>query len=168
MHNAYTMDPNKLTYSNVVADVTGQDYVGTMLTYKISGYIEISYPVAIEGVLVEADNDGTSDTTDASGYYEVWVDYNWSGTVRLSKAHYIFIDPNNVYFSVQGDIAQNYLAENIYDLDLDGSIGFGDLAVMSNNWLLIGVGVTGGDFFIDEDDIINLQDFVELAKVWQD
>jgi hypothetical protein len=43
------------------------------------------------------------------------------------------------YANVLGDIAdQNYVANNIYDLDCDGTIGYGDVAVISENWLWIG------------------------------
>jgi hypothetical protein len=168
-HNAYTfVDPNK-TYSNVKADITDQDYAGTIPTYTISGYIENSNAVGIEGVLVVANNGGTSDTTDPNGYYEVGVDRDWTGTVTPGKAHNTFVDPNNGYTSVQGDWAnQDFTANNIYDLDLDGSIGLGDVVVISDNWLLYSVGLSGGDLYNDEDDIVNLLDFAYFAEVYGD
>jgi hypothetical protein len=137
---AYAFEPNSITYTNVTTDIAEtQNYVGTLLTYTITGYIKNSCEVPIEGILVDANNGGNSDTTDANGYYEVWVDSAWSGTVTPSKAHYTF-DPNSMsYANVLGDIAdQNYVANNIYDFDCDGSIGFGDLAIMCENWLWIG------------------------------
>ena len=90
----YAFEPNSIDYSNVTGDVSEvQKYVGTLLTYKITGHIETScaVPVPVANVLVNADGGG-SDTTDASGYYEVWVDYNWSGTVTPTKEKYTF-DP---------------------------------------------------------------------------
>ena len=141
-----------------------------MLTYIIAGYIANSNTVPIPDVLVQANNGGTSDTTDASGYYEVWVDYNWSGTVTPGKAHYTFVDPNNAYpWPVQDDVIdQNFTATNIYDLDLDGSIGLGDVKIISDNWLLVGVGLSGGDLYNDEDDIVNILDFAYFVNVWGD
>jgi len=41
--------------------------------YTISGHILESDLTPIEGVSVNADNGGGSDTTDTNGYYEVWV-----------------------------------------------------------------------------------------------
>ena len=133
----------------------------------ISGYIENFCEVPIKGVLVDANNGGGLDITDANGFYEVWVDSNWSGTVTPSKAHYTF-DPNsNAYAYVLDDVIdQNYTATNIYDLDCDGSIGFGDLGIISENWL-DGPDLPG-DFYKDEDDIVNFLDFADFANVWGD
>ena len=58
---------------------------------------------------------------------------------------------------------QNYAANSEYDLDCDGSIGWGDDAILTDNWLLPG---PQGDF--TGDDIINFLDFVEFAIVWED
>jgi len=167
-HNAYVFDPNEIGYSNVAANIADQDYAGTMLTYTISGYIRNSAAAPIPDVLVEADNGGTSDTTDPNGYYEVWVDYGWSGTVTPGKTHYTFVDPNNVYTNVIVNKVDDYTATNIYDIDLDASIGFGDVKIISNNWLLVGVGLSGGDIYNDEDDIVNILDFACFAGVWGD
>ncbi len=133
----------------------------------ISGYIENFCEVPIKGVLVDANNGGGLDITDANGFYEVWVYSNWSGTVTPSKAHYTF-DPNsNAYAYVLDDVIdQNYTATNIYDLDCDGSIGFGDLGIISENWL-DGPDLPG-DFYKDEDDIVNFLDFADFANVWGD
>jgi uncharacterized repeat protein (TIGR02543 family) len=164
---AFAFEPNSIAYTNVTEDkVEEQNYVGTLLTYTITGYIKNSCEVSIEGVLVDANNGGGQDTTDVNGFYEVWVDYNWSGMVTPSKQYYTF-DPNGMsYIDVQADIVdQNYIAYNVYDLDCDGSIGFGDLGVMADNWLLTGPDIPG-DLYKDEDDIVNFLDFAEFGLVW--
>ena len=166
---AYAFEPNGISHANVTADVIeAQDYVGTLLTYTITGYIENLCELPIEGVLVETNNGGGSDITDPNGYYEVWVGYNWSGTVTPTKQNYTF-DPNMItYTAVLDDqVDQGYIATNIYDLDCNGSIGLGDLAIMSNYWLQIGPDVPG-DFYKDEDEIVNFFDFAVFANVWGD
>jgi len=71
------------------------------------------------------------------------------------------------YANVLGDIAdQNYVADNIYDLDCDGSIGFGDLAIMCENWLMMGQDIPG-DFYKDDNNIVNFLDFADFALIWQ-
>jgi hypothetical protein len=137
----------------------------TQLQYTISGHIQNECNVPVEGVLVDANNGGSQDTTDVNGFYKVWVDYNWSGTVTPGKANYTF-DPNSrAYAYVLDDVVdQNYTATNIYDLDCDGSIGFGDLRIISENWL-DGPGLPG-DFYKDEGDIVNFLDFAEFANHW--
>ena len=166
---AYAFEPNSIAYFNVTEDkVEAQNYVGLLLTYTITGYIKNPCDVPIEGVLVDANNGGNSDTTDANGYYEVWVDYNWSGTVTPNKAYYTFDPNNNAYTDVLDDVIDaNYVATNIYDLDCDGSIGYGDIVVISENWLVTGEDIPG-DFYKDENNIVNFLDFGDFANVWQD
>ena len=163
---AYVFAPNSISYTDVKEDWTNQDYTGDLLTYRIIGYITNECNVPIEGVVVVAGNGGGQDTTDSTGLYEVWVDSFWSGTVTPSKQYYTF-EPNNMsYSNVLSDIVdQNYAAYNIYDLDCDGEIGFGDVGVMADNWLLTGPDVLG-DIFKDEDDIVNFLDFAMFGLVW--
>jgi hypothetical protein len=162
---AYAFEPNKMEYVNVKSDSNDQDYIGTLLTFIISGHIKNSCDVPIAGVLVDANNGGGQNTTDVNGYYEVWVDYNWSGTVTPGKAHYTF-DPNsNAYAYVLDDVIdQNYTATNIYDLDCDCTIGYGDLAVIAENWLKTPANINEGD--LNNDNIVNFLDFAEFAKHW--
>lgn len=167
--NAYAFEPNRLTYTNVTQDIVEtQDYIGTLLAYMISGTIKNPCQVPIEGVMVDANNGGSSDVTDPNGYYEVWVDYDFSGTVTPSKQHYAF-DPNEmIYVNVLSDqFVQDYTATNIYDLDCNGSIDLGDLAILCQYWLQTGQDVPG-DFYKDEDDIVNLPDLAVFAEVWGD
>ncbi|GAI11211.1 unnamed protein product, partial [marine sediment metagenome] len=128
---AYAFEPDSITYADVTEDeAEEQDYVGMLLTYAITGYIKNSCEVPIEGVLVDANNGGASNITDAYGYYEVWIDSNWSGTVTPGKAHYTFDPSNRAYTDVLEDkMGQDYEANNIYDLDCDGSVDLSDLKV---------------------------------------
>jgi hypothetical protein len=166
---AYAFEPNGIFYANITEDLAAdQNYIGTFLTYTITGYVTNPCDLPIEGVVVDANNGGSSDITDPNGFYEVWVDYNWSGTVTPSKNLYTF-DPNMItYKDVLGEqFNQAYSATNIYDLDCDGSIGLGDFAIMCNHWLETGPDVPG-DFYKDEDDILNFLDFAVFANVWGD
>jgi C1A family cysteine protease len=165
MKSAYGFEPNDRTYTNVAADQSEQDYSGKLLTYIISGYVRNQCGVPIKGVVLTASAGGSSDITDANGYYEVWVDYNWSGTVTPTKEHYTFNPGEKAYVDVLADqTEQNYQATNVYDLDCDGSIGFGDIRIIGENWL-DGPDLPG-DFYKDEDDIVNFLDFAEFAKHW--
>ena len=166
----YTFNPNSRYYEDVNRDYTAdQNYTGNRLDFRITGYIKNECNVPIEGVLVDANNGGDENITDVNGFYEVWVDSAWSGTVTPSKTHYTF-DPNSMsYANVLGDIAdQNYVANNIYDLDCDGTIGYGDVAVISENWLTLGGPDVPSDFYKDNDNIVNFLDFADFANVWGD
>jgi len=59
----------------------------------------------------------------------------------------------------------HYTQFMVYDLDCDGSIGFGDVGIITENWLDIGPDLPG-DFYKDEDDIVNFLDFAEFALSW--
>ena len=79
--------------------------------YTISGNIVDSGGLAVEGVLVSADNSGGSDTTSATGYYELIVNENWSGTVTPTMGGYTFAPTNIGYTTVDSNqIDQNYVA----------------------------------------------------------
>jgi hypothetical protein len=141
-----------------------QDFSQLRGVNTITGYIKNSCDVPIEGVAVDANNGGGSDTTDLNGYYEVWVDYNWSGTVTPAKDNYTFSPTSMVYLNVLDDVMdQNYQAFNIYDLDCDGSIGYGDVYMISINWL---DNTVGNICDFNADNIVNFLDFAELALVW--
>ncbi|MDH4203568.1 MAG: M6 family metalloprotease domain-containing protein [Phycisphaerae bacterium] len=164
---AYAFEPNGITYTHVTGHIAEPNhYAGTLLTYTITGYIKNACEVPIQDVLVQASSGGTSDTTDPNGYYEVWVDYNFSGTLTPAKQNYTF-DPNTAaYANVLSDwMDENYLAANIYDLDCDGSIAIGDLAILTGHWLQTGPDVPG-DFHKDPNDIVNFPDFAVFADVW--
>jgi hypothetical protein len=165
---AYAFQPSSITYVNVTENKAAEEnYAGALLTYKITGYIKNACQVPIAGVLVEANNGGGSNTTDANGYYEVWVSYSWSGTITPgNKANYTFNPASKAYTSVLEDkTGQDYIATNIYDLDCNGSIGYGDIEVMSRYWLQTSPNLPG-DF--DHNNTVNFLDFAEFATVWQD
>ena len=59
------------------------------------------------------------------------------------------------------------LANNIYDLDNNGSIGFGDVEIMLDDWLVTDINLPG-DFYKDDDNTVNFRDFADFANVWGD
>ena len=167
----YTFAPTSRTYINVAEDHIGDDYTATLNTYTISGYIMNDCNEPIEGVLVDANNGGGEDATDANGFYEVEVDYDWSGDVTPSKEQYTF-EPNVMsYVGVSADQPdQDYDAYHIYDfydLDYDCHIGWGDVAIISENWLIVGDGLPG-DFYEDDANTVNFLDFADFANIWKD
>jgi pectate lyase/lysophospholipase L1-like esterase len=126
----------------------------------ISGHISQPNDTPIEGVLVSAATGG-SDITDANGYYEVWVSYDWLGTVTPEKTECLFTPSERTYNNVVTDLPdQNYKNVWIYDLDSSGFIGWGDIRIIGENWLDSGQ----GDF--NEDNIVNFVDFAEFATAW--
>ena len=148
-------------YDNGVL-INGQAPGPILPPVSITGYIKNDCFVPIEGVLVDANNGGGEGTTDINGFYALSMDYNWSGTITPSKKHYTFEPNRMIYVNVEANEQdQNYIADNVYDLDCDGSMGLGDFAAMADNWLMTGPGIPG-DF--NADGIVNFFDFAKLAK----
>ena len=77
--SGWDITPLSRVYSNITSDLSTEDYIAYQP--KISGYVKDGGGTGIEGVLVSADNGGGSGTTDATGYYEIVVPYDWSGRI---------------------------------------------------------------------------------------
>ena len=100
----YIFSPSSMTYANVLADQTAQDYTTTGVTYIISGNagqpgVTLSY------------TDGTPKTVtaDGDGLYSFEVPYNWSGMVTPSLSGYGFRPATRTYTNLTSDqFAQDY------------------------------------------------------------
>jgi hypothetical protein len=104
--NGYTFNPPSKSYTNVLANVTGQNYTAIATTYMISGN------AGVAGATL-AYTDGTAKTAnaDGSGAYSFHVSYNWSGTVTPTKPGYTFNPPSKSYTNVLANVTgQNYTA----------------------------------------------------------
>ncbi len=74
-------------------------------TFCISGYVmEDENLMPINEVNILTTNEGGSAITDINGYYQLIVDYNWSGSITPVKNAYSF-EPNSRVYS---DVNQNY------------------------------------------------------------
>ncbi|MCK5602118.1 hypothetical protein KAR91_09620, partial [Candidatus Pacearchaeota archaeon] len=101
----WLITPASKTYTNVSADIPNENY--TAYQPKISGFVRKSDATPLAGASVTADNGGGSGTSDAAGYYEFFVPYNWTGNVAASLAGYGFT--SKPYSSVTTDITnQNF------------------------------------------------------------
>jgi lysophospholipase L1-like esterase len=162
----YVFEPNSRYYEDINQDYTDQDYTGNKLDFRITGYIRNECNTPIEGASVDANNGSYEDTTDINGFYEVWVDEGWSGTITPSKKKFTF-EPNGVsYVDVQADQpGQNYAAYNAYDLNCDGSVDESDFGIMAANWLVTGPEVPG-DFVADG--VVDFLDFANFGATWVD
>ncbi len=101
----FTFSPINMTYTNVLADQTAQDYTATGVTFTISGN------AGSAGVTLSY-TDGTPKTAiaDGTGFYSFEIPYNWSGIVTPSLLGYGFIPGTRTYTNVLSNkVAQNYI-----------------------------------------------------------
>ena len=130
----WNITPPSQSYSNVITDQTNQDYTGFQPV--ISGFIKEG-AMGVVGVSVSADNGGGSDTTDAIGYYEIIVPYDWTGDVSVSKAGWGFTEWSHSYTNVTSDLVdqgfaafQPVLWGHVTD---SNGIGVSDVTISSDN-----------------------------------
>ncbi|MEF9426772.1 MAG: hypothetical protein L0956_06225, partial [Candidatus Mariimomonas ferrooxydans] len=115
----YAFSPTSIDYNNVTSDQADQDYIGTILTYTISGNVgtvvsaaSIRMQAALSGVVM--DGLPGDPTTDASGNYTATADYGFSGTVTPTLAGYSFSPSSRDYATVTSDqLDHNYTASII-------------------------------------------------------
>ena len=107
----YSFEPPERQYDDVIMDLANEDYSAALQRHMIAGTI-VSDRGPAEDVFVVADAGGGSATSDASGRYELPVDYGWRGTITPTKVGYTFTPVNKSYPSVTRDQSnQNYNAK---------------------------------------------------------
>jgi subtilisin family serine protease len=156
-----TVDSMYNAYPGFYVDDVNVTGIVPVVHYAISGRVTLGGS-GLDSVTMNGLPD--SPTTSGGGYYSALVNSGWSGTVSPSKLNYTFVPNLMSYNNVSADLPdQNYVAVNIYDLDCNGSIGWGDVGVLAENWLKTGSGIAG-DF--DADNNVDFIDFALLALIW--
>jgi len=101
--SGYRFSPVSKTYSNVVADQTGQNYTAVVL-YTISGNVGVA-----GATLSYTDGTPQTATSASNGDYSFVVPSNWSGTVTPSHTCFNFTPLNQNYTNVTtNQTSQNY------------------------------------------------------------
>lgn len=129
----------------------------------ISGQILEPNNLPISNVLVSADPNGSSGSTDPNGCYKVWVPYGWAGTVTPEKTECIFKPANRFYGNMTVNlVSQNYKNLKKYDFDKNGEVNSSDLAIIYENWLDSGQGIESD---LNNDNIVNFLDYTEFTEI---
>ncbi|MHC4211789.1 MAG: right-handed parallel beta-helix repeat-containing protein [Planctomycetota bacterium] len=104
----------------------------------ISGHVLDMLGDDIADVNVSADNGGTSGLTDANGYYEVTVEFGWSGLVTPQKAGHSFSPSYRSYQVLTENVSADYTSSN-FDPTISGYVltenqqALADVNVVANN-----------------------------------
>jgi formylglycine-generating enzyme required for sulfatase activity len=162
----YSFVPASRTYNNITLDMPGEYYMGSILTYRISGRVLWFDDSPHSGVLIWADNGGPLDITDATGYYELTISYGWSGTVRADLNpgdNWGFVPPNRSYDNVTVDQSDNDFESRLLgDTDHDGDVDLVDLGNLATYY-----GTTSGAIWamgdFDGDGDVDLVDLGNMA-----
>jgi len=110
----YTFTPSddEVTLTAGAPEATGVDFVGTEKTYSISGDVQDDGSNPLAGVEVTAD--GQTDTTDASGQYQIAGLVAGTYTVTASKTGYAFTPTEH------NDVEVNETVGDATDIDFTG------------------------------------------------
>jgi hypothetical protein len=102
----YAFTPSSRVYSDVTANLSGQDYTANPIMLTISGN------TGAAGAILNFTG-GSPVTADATGDYSLSVPYNWSGTLTPSLAGYTFYPASLSYTNLlAGQVNQNYSASS--------------------------------------------------------
>ena len=101
-HNKYTFVPSDASFNNVTSDQS-QDFRGIVKTYDITGYVYSSLGMPLEDV--DLLGFPSSETTNASGEFDVTVDHGFSGKIVPVKAGYNFTPSAEDLSSVTSDVS---------------------------------------------------------------
>ncbi|OHB54366.1 MAG: hypothetical protein A2Y07_07865 [Planctomycetes bacterium GWF2_50_10] len=103
-----TFVPASRSFSVLTASKTGQNFTAYSKP-AITGRILTSGGTAIAGVVVTADNNGGTATTDSSGNFTLRVPYNWTGKIRPASTVHTFVPAYRAFTAVTaGKTAQNF------------------------------------------------------------
>jgi predicted outer membrane repeat protein len=95
----YSFSPTNRTYSDLLANQTGQNYTATLSTYTISGN------AGVAGAVLSYENGGPQTASaDGAGAYSFPVPAYWDGTVTPSKNGCSFTPTENTYGDVTTDM----------------------------------------------------------------
>ncbi|OGS20830.1 MAG: hypothetical protein A2252_00240 [Elusimicrobia bacterium RIFOXYA2_FULL_39_19] len=103
----YLFTPLSYSYSNLNADITGQNFTGSSVTFYIKGYLKNAGLQGINGADVTLTHEGQSDVvsvTDSNGYYEFFnLECFGCYTVTPAKTGCAFNAINKIYSSLDGN-----------------------------------------------------------------
>ncbi len=109
----YTFTDPSTTYTNIVSNQTGQNYVGSAsaTTYTVSGNVSNASGAPMAGVSVWFSNAGgdASVLTSASGAYTYTVPLGWIGSVSPDYSGFMFSPALTTIGPVNGNVAQSFI-----------------------------------------------------------
>jgi len=82
----FTFDPNSRAYSEVVTPLTGQDYTSQIMQCTLSGRVTDETGNGVADAFIVGD--AGSATSDATGKFELKVNYGWKGKLTFQKDGY--------------------------------------------------------------------------------
>lgn len=100
----YTFEPGTRSYEEVLNSRMSEDFQASVIQLTVSGTVR-SETGPVPDVTITADNDGGVAMTDATGQFELTVDYGWRGRITPTKDGYTFTPTNRSLDTVTRDVS---------------------------------------------------------------
>ncbi|MHC4736833.1 MAG: hypothetical protein ACYTDW_20635, partial [Planctomycetota bacterium] len=124
-------NPWQLAYSNVISDITNQDFAAFQPV--ISGHV-YSDGDGVENATVSDLTETFTATTDPNGYYELTVDYNWSGTIKAKPESMAFIPAQYDFSGLLTDVNGIDFDETVRLLNRTWKVNYSNHDAYSTRW----------------------------------
>ncbi|UCD52167.1 MAG: hypothetical protein JSW27_05920 [Phycisphaerales bacterium] len=121
----FTFDPETREYSDLLMSQMAQDFAPQIIQRTISGRI-VAEDGPLADVLIFADNNGGTTTTDANGEFQLMVDHGWKGKITPSKEGIIFTPEDKSFDPVVQNVPNASFIARIRMVTITDSIVFGD------------------------------------------
>ncbi|MEA3225771.1 MAG: hypothetical protein U9Q07_07445, partial [Planctomycetota bacterium] len=125
----YEFQPASLPIDRIMAPMSNQDFMHTLLQRKISGTVRSSKNQPVADVAIVTDNNGGQTITDASGQYELLVDHGWGGKISPVKEGYTFSPTNKPYSRVIGDMSNQVFTATQKMFSVSGAVVLGGVPI---------------------------------------
>jgi len=166
--SGYSFIPLYKDYSGVTVNQADQDYIGTVYTYTISGFIRTLSGNGYSEVTVSTSDGLSSTTTESSGFYSLVVGYGWTGVVTPTKEGCIFTPESKSYNPVTTNyLMQDYIIEPSADINNDNIVNLEDYVSVSCKWKSTCSAPNwcdGAD--IDHNEAVDLTDLMIMVGQW--
>ncbi|MEJ2633923.1 MAG: hypothetical protein P8184_01365 [Calditrichia bacterium] len=116
----WLFSPDSLTYKQVRENHTGQNYLASMVQYRISGYIRDSESNPINEVVLVGLPGNPS--TDSRGFYSSDVPQGWSGTVIPGRTGWQFSPESRTYTDLKSDQADQNYTGSLNQYSISGAV----------------------------------------------
>jgi uncharacterized repeat protein (TIGR01451 family) len=124
----YTFSPVQRSYTNLLANLTAQDFTAAGITLTISGNVGLA-----NASLYYTDGTAKTALADEAGAYSFTVPYGWIGAVTPAQTSYTFTPANRDYTQVTIDQnSQDYTAQHVPNLLSVIKVGTGSGSVTSS------------------------------------
>ena len=121
----FEFQPPTMEYTEVIVPQMNQDYLQQIVQYTIAGQVrDETGPAA--GVLIVADNNGGSATTDTEGKFALSVDHGWRGKVTPKSEKYTFNPVMRSLDPVTRDVSPVSFIGRIKMLTITNAVVFAD------------------------------------------